>query len=127
MNNLAVKVQKIKEFNMVVMTFLKQIENVCDISYIDEFKRVIDTNSTLPIDKFVAYVIPVREKIINKDDSYFYDEYQVDTDNENILSHILKLKHVYSKLDDVSKNSIWDFFQAMLIISEEYLILKIDN
>lgn len=124
MNN---KTNKIKEFNMVVLAFLNQLENVTNISYISQFNKLIEVNSLLPIEQFINHALPVRDKIINKDESYFCDESNYNTKDEMLLGEILHLKGVYNNLDNESKNNLWNFFQAMLIVSDEYLVLKISE
>ena len=127
MNNLHFKVLKIKEFNNVVISFLNQIEHVCKVSYTSQFKTIIENNNTLPIDKFIAYAFPLRDKILKKDESYFYNTNLIESDDVSIMDQILNLKNIYSKLDEKSKNSIWNFIQAMLIISDEYVSLKLEK
>ena len=69
----------------------------------------------------------MRDKILNKDESYFI---HIENNNSEIkndaetLTEILKLKDIYSTLDNESKSNIWDIFQALLILSEEYVTNK---
>ena len=43
------------------------------------------------------------------------------------LNEILRLKDIYNNLDEDSQKNIWDFFQAMLILSEEFIILRVNK
>jgi len=119
------KTNKVNEFNMVVLTLLNQLENITNISYISQFNRLIEANRLLPIEQFIVHALPLREKILHKDESYFSDEKNYDTDDESIINEILRLKNIYYTLDQESKNNMWDFLHAMLIVSDEYLKLKL--
>jgi hypothetical protein len=115
---------KVKEFNKVFKSFLKQIIPTIGKMYYYKFKLIIKCNSMLPIEQFIINVVPLREKILNRDESYF-----INTDNhkehinddQEILSEVLRLQDIYFKLDDVSKENIWNILQALLILSEEHL------
>ena len=61
---------------------------------------------------------------MNKDESYFLkiedeigDKIQGD---KKILSEILRLKEIFSGLDEQSREEVWNYFQALVILSEEY-------
>jgi hypothetical protein len=115
---------KVKEFNKVFKSFLKQIIPTIGKMYYYKFKLIIKCNSMMPIEQFIINVVPLREKILNRDESYF-----INTDNhkehinddQEILSEVLRLQDIYFKLDDVSKENIWNILQALLILSEEHL------
>jgi hypothetical protein len=115
---------KVKEFNKVFKSFLKQIIPTIGKMYYYKFKLIIKCNSILPIEQFIINVVPLREKILCRDETYF-----INTDNhkehinndQEILSEVLRLQDIYFKLDDVSKENIWNILQALLILSEEHL------
>ena len=61
---------------------------------------------------------------MNKDESYFY---QIEDnagdkigDDEQVLTEILRLKDIYTGLDKESQSEVWNYFQALIILSEEY-------
>ena len=118
---------KVKEFNKIFKSFLKQIIPSIGKMYYYKFKLAIKCNSLMPIEEFIINVLPVSEKIINRDETYF-----VNTDNhqehikgdKEVLSEILRLQDIYFKLDDESKNNIWNILQALLILSQEHLQLN---
>lgn len=119
--------EKIKQFNEVLSAFLVQVSPFIGTTYHSKFEQLIKYNAILPIEQFLVYALPVREKILNRDETYFTNnENHKETlgDNENILTEVLKLQNIYKKLDKDSQNNVWDFFQAMLILGEEYLKLK---
>lgn len=122
------KVEKIKSFNEILETFLQQLSPIVGTTYHYYFKQLIKVNSTMPIKTFLAEVSPYKEKIFNKDESYFLnieDNSKDDRVNDDeVLSEILRLKDIYSKLDNQSRSEVWNYFQALIVISEEYVNLS---
>ena len=122
------KVEKIKSFNVILETFLQQLSPIVGTTYHYYFKQLIKVNSTMPIKTFLEEVSPYKEKIFNKDESYFLnieDNTKDDRVNDDeVLTEILRLKDIYSKLDNQSRSEVWNYFQALIIISEEYVSLS---
>jgi hypothetical protein len=117
----------VKNFNEILSGFLIQLSPSIGSTYASQLKNIIKYNSILPIEQFSCHALPLRDKILNKDESYFIniennnDEIKNDADK---LTEILKLKNIYFNLDENSKSNIWDIFQALLILSEEYVTNK---
>ena len=122
------KVEKIKSFNEILETFLQQLSPIVGTTYHFYFKQLIKVNSTMPIKAFLVEVTPYREKIFNKDESYFMDIEENAADDrvndDEVLTEILRLKDIYSKLDDKSRSEVWNYFQALIVISDEYKSLS---
>ena len=122
------KVEKIKSFNEILETFLQQLSPIVGTTYHYYFKQLIKVNSTMPIKTFLVEVSPYKEKIFNKDESYFLnieDNAKDDRVNDDeVLTEILRLKDIYSKLDNQSRSEVWNYFQALIVISEEYVNLS---
>ena len=117
------RAEKIKEFNNIINSFLIQISPLIGTHYHSHFERLIKINSLLPIQHFLEYGMPHREEIINKNESYFsnHNNHVNNFDNnDNLINEILKLEDVYFKLSPESQEEIWNYFQAMVIITEEY-------
>ena len=88
------------------------------------FQKLVKANAVMPIQQFLLEVIPFKEKIMNKDESYFLDietnaEDKIQGD-EQVLTEILRLKDIYSGLDNQSRQEVWNYFQALIVLSEEY-------
>lgn len=118
------KVEKIKNFNDILETFLQQLSPIIGTSYHYYFKKLVKVNSLMPIQQFLSEVLPFKEKIMNKDESYFLkieenaeDKIQGD---QKVLNEILRLKDIYSELDENSRVEVWNYFQALIVLSEEY-------
>jgi len=121
------KIDKIKEFNSIMELFLSQLSPIVGTSYHHYFKKLIRVNSLLPIQEYCKNVLPYKQKIMTKDESYFYntDNHQnVIKDDRNTINEILRLKEIYTKLDKDSINEVWEYFQALIILSEEYKTLN---
>jgi len=120
-------VEKIRTFNDLVESFLKQISPIIGTSYHHYFLKLIKFNAIMPIQNFIYYAIPLKEKILNRDESYFNNpdnhKSQI-TDAESQLTEIIRLQGIYEQLSPESKENVWDMTQAMLIIAMEYLELK---
>ena len=120
----------IKNFNLILESFLLQITPLVGSFYINKFQLIIKVNSTLPIEKFLVHALPLRDKILNRDESYFADNSNHEGkvgDDDFIINEILRLQNIYYKLDETSRSNLWDIFQAMLILGEDYIRLKVSK
>tara|TARA_B100001964_G_C14120125_1_gene547923 strand:- start:68 stop:442 length:375 start_codon:yes stop_codon:yes gene_type:complete len=120
------RIKKIKTFNSILESFLKQLIPIIGSSNHHYFCRVIKINSLLPIQKFAKYGLKYKKKIMEKDESYFENKdnhKDVLQDHNDKLSEILRLKDIYYNLDEESKKNVWSIFQALLILTEEYIEL----
>ena len=120
----------VKNFNLILESFLSQITPLVGTFYITKFQLIIKCNSTLPIEKFLVHALPLRDKILNRDESYFADNNnhkEVVGNDEFIINEILRLQNIYYKLDKISRLNLWDIFQAMLILGEDYIRLRVST
>ena len=120
----------IEQFNGVVLSLLKQLSSIIGVAYINQFENIIRCNALLPIEQFSINALPLRDKILARDATYFNtnDDYcEKIKDDTYTLNEILRLKDIYNNLDEDSQKNIWDFFQAMLILSEEFIILRVNK
>jgi hypothetical protein len=119
--------EKIKQFNQILDSFLIQVSPLVGTTYHFYFQKIIKINSLLPLEQFLVYALPMRDKILNRDETYFTNN---DNHKEKIAEHelklneIIRLQGIYSQLDDTSKSNVWDILQALLILGEEYLVLN---
>ena len=139
-------VEQIKDFNVILSSFLVQVSPRIGTTYNHHFNKVIEYNAALPIEQFLVYALPYREHILTRNEIYFDQKSQTNNDdivstvssqineygnvinvssaNMNVLDEILRLKSIYYSLDDNSKTNLWDILQAMLQLSEEYFRIK---
>lgn len=119
--------EKIKQFNDILDSFLIQISPLVGTSYHFHFQQLVKVNSLLALEQFLVHALPMRDKILNRDESYFTnnDNYKGQFGgNASVLDEIIRLQGIYTKLDDKSKDNVWDIFQALLVLSEEYLVMN---
>ena len=122
--------EKITQFNDILDSFLIQISPLVGTSYHYRFQQIIKLNSILPVERFLVYALPMRDKILNRDESYFKNnDNHMDKigTNESALNEIVRLQGIYHHIDETSKSNVWDIFQALLILGEEYLVLNKDK
>ena len=119
--------ENIKQFNDIINSFLIQCSPLVGTTYQYRYSQIIKCNALLPIEQFLINVLPLRDKILNRDETYFDNneqELNKFTGPELSLNEIIKLRGIYSKMDQESKDNSWDILQALLILAEEYLINK---
>jgi len=112
----------IKQFNDVLESFIVQITPIVGSSVKTKFDLLVQMNSVLPIEKYLLYALPMRDKIMKRDESYFINN--ENHKDDEVLDLIITVKNVYHQMGKASRDSIWDIFQAMLILGEEYLRIK---
>lgn len=120
------KAKYIKSFNKLVSSLLSQLSPLIGSSYYSNFNKLIKYNSIIPINHFIENAYSYKNEIINKDEKYFND-YDLNSINElnsdkTLLDEVLRLKNIYNKVDEESKNNLWTYLQAMLGIAEEYIL-----
>ena len=116
------KVEKIKQFNTLMETFLGQISPLVGTSYKHYYAKLVKANAIMPIQQFYEYVSPYKHKIVTKDESYFREtnNFKEQITGDYIFQEIIRLTNIYDKLDDDNKSQMWMYFQALLVLSEEY-------
>ena len=85
-------IDKIKSFNIIVESLLSQTsEAIGTTTYYSQFKQLVKINAPLPINESIKYVLPHKEKIFNRDESYFADETKyLDEYNKMLAQPIFK-------------------------------------
>jgi hypothetical protein len=112
----------IKQFNDILESFIIQITPVVGSSVKTKFDLLVQMNSVLPIEKYLLYALPMRDQILNREESYFNNE--ENHKDDEVLDLIISIKKVYHMMDKSSQKNIWDIFQALLLLGEEYLRIK---
>ena len=118
--------ETIKKFNRILQSFLNQLAPQIGTTYPYKFGEICKINSILPIEQFMVYALPDMDKIKQRDQTYFTDDntYAVKINDAVDLNEILRLKNVYTVLDEQSKTAVWDTFQVLLHLGEEYIKIK---
>jgi len=119
----------INQFNEILSSFLIQLIPLIGNKYSFKFEQIIKINSVLPIETFLVYALPLRQKILDKDETYFtgnIDTNQSIDSDEFSITDILQLKDIFVNLDINSKDNVWGIFNALLFVGEDYIKLKIN-
>jgi len=117
------KKDKVKSFNGLLESLLIQMSPFIGTTYHNKFMMIVKMNAILPIQEFLLQATPVRDKILNRDESYFEADTALSTlvaVETKYINNILKLQNIYTKLDKKSRDNVWQIFQCMLILAEEW-------
>jgi hypothetical protein len=127
--------ETIKTFNSIIESFLLQTSELVGTTYYTYFKKVIKVNALIAIESAINYMLPYKDKIFIKDETYFTNEVNyidkvnntsISTkfSNDKVLSEIFRLKNIYYKLNAESKENVWAILQALVQLTLEYCQLK---
>ena len=110
----------IKQFNKISIDFLEQTSKLAGTTYLHKFKIMTSVNSVYAIDRFIVNVLPYKHFIVNKDEAFLLNK-EV---SPEFVKDIEWIKEVYFKLDDMSKDSIWEIVLALVCLAEERKLIK---
>jgi hypothetical protein len=110
----------VKEFNKISIDFLEQTSQIAGKKYLSKFKFITGINNMYAIDRFIKNVLPYKHFINAKDEAFFLNK---DVDNE-FAEDIVWIKETYFKLDNESKDNVWNIVTALVLLAEERQILK---
>lgn len=107
------------------------------ISFLDELIQLFPNDANLVIvriavkdnigittDKimeyFISYVLPLKQKILSKEDSFFTEGKSLFGMLPDDKANIIKNAWLYGNLDQTDKDCIWDWAKAFVTIAERY-------
>ena len=105
----------VKEFNKISIDFLEQTSQIAGKNYLYKFKFVTGMNNMYAIDRFIKNVLPYKDYINAKDEQFFLN---TNVDSE-FIDDIAWIKETYFKLDEVSKENVWNIVIALVLLAEE--------
>jgi hypothetical protein len=105
----------VKEFNKISIDFLEQTSQIAGKKYLSKFKFITGINNMYAIDRFIKNVLPYKEYISAKDEEFFVNK---NVDSE-FAEDIIWIKEAYFKLDDISKDNVWNIVTALVLLAEE--------
>lgn len=105
----------INQFNEISIDFLSQTSPLVGYSYLYKFKLMTRFNSIFAIDLFIQRVLPFKNKIVERDETFFLNK-NIDND---YMDDVIGIKQIYHTLDIQSKENIWDIILALVYLSEE--------
>ena len=108
----------IKKFNDISIDFLSQTSKIVWTKYLFKFKFVTKINSVYAIDIFIRRILPHKEQIHDRDDTFFLEKTN-DKEFNEYMNDISGIKTIYHTLDDKSKENIWEILLALVYLAEE--------
>ena len=114
----------IKEFNDISIDFLTQTSSLICSTYLYKFKLMTRFNSMFAIDLFIERVLPFKNKIVQKDETFFLNK---NLDTDDYMDDVIGIKQIYHTLDKQSKENIWDIVLALVYLAEERYIRTKSN
>lgn len=108
-----------KSFNDHASLFLKRMHETFPqekkiIAYRAKFDMVSSMDPKKPVDLFMESMTPYGEQILGKDENFFKQEYFVN--KAESISQKMGLVQYYENMDDITKNTIWEFIQGLYIM-----------
>ncbi len=114
----------VENFNEITLDFLNQMAPLTGKKYYYKYSLAIKLNSSYGIDSFIKNILQFKQKIINRDESFFLNH----DVNSEYLNDFIGIKEIYHTLDFKSKKSIWEILSTLVYLAEERyykVILKI--
>ena len=117
----------ISAFNNLILKFNQElIETFPEENEFKVYKRSLEwlmkSNVKKVCNLFKVYTINFREKIVQKDESFFLENNNysqvVDTQDEGIVLIINKLKKYWGTLSDSNKENIWGYMNTLIKLGD---------
>jgi hypothetical protein len=105
----------IENFNDITLDFLNQMAPLTGRKYYYKYSFAIKFNSSYGIDSFIENVLQFKQKIINRDESFFLNQ----DVNSDYINDFIGIKDCYYTLDHKSKKSIWEILSTLVYLAEE--------
>ena len=116
-------------------TLTKSFPDFTDIKIFKEkFNLAKKANPQLVLLIFLKYIYPYKEKVINKEEQFFLSDSltykftndedlqkQTNINNEYILTKALNLKELWKKMNPQQKETLWTYFNVLMILCERYV------
>jgi hypothetical protein len=97
------------------------------VLFCEKYNMIKGVNNKMVIDSFIQYVLPLKEKIVTKDESFFLNgggQEEIADDYSSRLRDILKNVWV-SKMDEANREIVWKYFSVFIKITEKYVVQMI--
>jgi hypothetical protein len=117
-----------EQFNQ---TFFQLIEQLAEITDSPKFKMarnvmktVIEKEPSKPIEQFIIKILPIKEHVYNRNESFFLNYTHKDSpDEQSIITQLITMKPLWAKLTVENKDIIFQYLVQLCRASEHYLQL----
>jgi len=76
-------------------------------------------NPRMTLDYFKYYVIPYKNLIVARNESFFMEDYDENVGlNENSIIHGTRLKELWKVMSNETKEKVWEYFENLIKITE---------
>lgn len=78
-------------------------------------------NPRMTLDYFKYYVMPYKDLIIERNESFFIDDYEENIGlglSENSIIHGTRLKELWKVMSNDTKVKVWEYFENLIKITE---------
>jgi hypothetical protein len=104
----------------LVCKFLDDVTTVCPESDLLLLQALINsTPPSLVMQTFMEFVYPLREKIKNRDETFFLNNENIFGDIERSKVNHFKKIWQSNKLTEEDRDAIWKWFSAFIIVCEK--------
>ncbi len=123
---------KIEEFNSVLSDLIRDIAYICPKSFLGQNEKFILNFIEMAkikkrfIEMFMTKILPYKDKINRKDESFFLAKsYSKDiniNNNESFTGYIFKLKDVWHTLTKENRDVVWQYMGILCDMALEHYI-----
>jgi hypothetical protein len=94
--------------------------------YIQLFDNLVAANNKVPLEQFTYHILPERDRIKNKDENYFLNEFRIEDENitPDIETQIDFIKNIFKETNSDIKKCTWQYLKLLVSISEDYVVYK---
>jgi hypothetical protein len=100
----------------------------------EKFMIAKSTNAKMILLIFLKYIYPYKQKIMNKDEKFIMSndlmdelknnkniQKEVNVDSEYIITKALNIKNLWIKMNENDRETLWKYFQVLIILCERYV------
>lgn len=117
-----------QQFNDMIEDLIRIFPEETDFKvFLNGYRLVRGATPQIIIEQFIGNVYPFKEKIMNKDESFFLEdrgkdiEKKLESAGSNLVEKALNLKHLWKdRLNNDNKEIIWKYLQVMILLSEKW-------
>lgn len=117
-----------------IENFINEIKDISNnnkeiLLFYEQYNLLKSVNSKLIVDAFIQYVYPHKDKIKNKDDTFFLNgggQEELEKLDKNAIKIRDVLKNLWeNKIDDDKKEMVWKYMLVFCLLAEKYMLENI--
>ena len=114
--------QQIDNFINELCTIFPKFNDI--LIFREKYNLLRSANSKLIVEYFIQFIYPLKNKIMEKDESFFLDGGGQDEIKDNSgLKFRDNIKVLWiSEMSDENKEIIWKYFRIFIVLCEKYVL-----